>query len=97
MIQEQVKTKKPSKRDRQLNNAALISAVISNTFFQFILNNRKNSYLTYEFIAEMAIAFLGHCQINKYIIGKNPALDREGIINWCKDVLKEHPDFDYHP
>jgi hypothetical protein len=93
MSTEQAKTKKLSKGERKLSNAALVAAVISNTFFQFILENRKNSYTTYEFIAEMAVSFLGHCERHKYVIGKDPAQDREGIVNWCRDVLNQHPDF----
>lgn len=90
---EQEKTKKLSKKEQELHNLALTAAVITQTYFAFIVANRKNSYLTYDFIAEMAVAFTGHCKAHKYIMGKDPALDREGIINWTRDCLSEHPDF----
>jgi hypothetical protein len=90
---EQAKTKALSKKEQELHNVALIAAVISNTYFHFIVANRKNSYTTYEFIAEMAMAFSGYCKAHKYVMGKDPVLDREGIINWCKDALAQHPDF----
>lgn len=90
---EQAKTKKLSKNEQRLHNAAIVAAVITNTFFSFILVNRKNSFSTYDFIAEMATSFLGHCDNHKYVLGKDTLNDRDGIINWCRDVLAEHPDF----
>jgi hypothetical protein len=90
---EQAKTKARYKKEQQQHNLALVAAVISNTYFPFIVANRKNTYTTYDFIAEMAVAFTGHCKAHNYVLGKDPALDREGIVNWAKDCLTQHPDF----
>lgn len=90
---EQEKPKTLTKKDQELHSLALTAAVITQTYFAFIVSNRKNSYLTYDFIAEMAVAFIGHCKAHKYVMGNDPFMDREGIINWTKDCLNEHPDF----
>lgn len=87
------KTKKLSKREQHIWNTAIVSAVISNTFFGFIVANRKNSFLAYNFIAEMTEMFMLDCHKNKYVLGVNQPNDREAVINWCKDALAEHPDF----
>lgn len=92
-MSEQEKTKKLSKSEQHIQNTAITSAVISSTFFPFIVANRKNSFLAYDFIAEMTEMFMLHCKKNKYTLGENRVNDRESLIDWCRDALMEHPDF----
>lgn len=85
--------KKLKKKQKEFNDIAFVSAVISYTFFRFIADNRKNIFKAYEFIGEMTEMFLKHCADNNYVLGENLLNDKDGIVNWCKDCLREHPSF----
>lgn len=93
MSNEQEVKLNPSKKEQIVMDTAWVSAVISNVYFPFILSVKKNSYTTFSFISELTLLFLQDCRKHKYIVGKNPINDREGIINWVKDYLREHEDF----